>query len=207
MLGYTHVRGLFLFGGLVMGLGSFPCHAVAQGAPRALEGPQFGIGYIASAPDLMGGIGGYVVVPTLGGIGIYLDAKFDLQNPSSSEEFESSLTAEQVPHEVVGANFIESESSYRSFNVAVVRPLNSFLMVYLGGGLAQRTRYNEYEDPSKTLGRGGIFWVEFPSEAENRMNMMIGMMMRVGPRITSHFGFETQPRGITVGISLRLPSW
>jgi len=207
MLGYTNLRGLFLFVYLSVGLGFLPFRTEAQGTPRELDRTQFGIGYIANAPDLMAGIGGYVVVPKLGGIGIYVDAKYDLQNPSDTQEFEPGLTVDQVENEVDGATFLESESSYQSFNVAVVRPLNPFLMVYFGGGLAQRTRYSEYEDRSGTLGRGGVFWVEDPSQEENRLNMMIGFMMRMGPRITSQFGFETQPRGITTGVSLRLPSW
>lgn len=81
-------------------------------------------------------------------------------------------------------------------------------MVYGGGGIAQRTRFNEYEVPGDvSLGRGGLLWVEDPSQEESRVNLMLGLMMRVSSRITSHFGFETQPRGITAGMSLRIPSW
>lgn len=207
MRGIMRLRGLVAPLGFILVLGSFPSRAETQEEPGELDHTHFGIGYIANAPDLMSGVGAYFVIPKLGGIGLYVDAKFDVKNPSDSPEFDSSLTADDVPNEVEGASYIESESSYRSFNVAVVRPVSPFLMVYAGGGLAHRTRYAEYEDPRQTHGRGGVFWVESPSEEEDRVNLMIGMMMRVGPRITSHFGFETQPRGITAGLSLRLPSW
>ncbi len=209
MRGFANARILCtaLLVGLLWSVGSSDLEAQSRSGPRELDAPQFGIGFIANAPDMMTGGGAYVVLPKWGGIGIFVDAKFDYQNPSDSEEFEPGLTADRVPFEVDGANFIEHESSYRSFNVGLIRPINPFLMVYGGAGLAKRTRYSEYEEPSREYGRGGIFWVEAPSEAEDRLNMMIGLMMRMGPRITSHFGFETQPRGITVGFSLRLPSW
>lgn len=193
--------------GMVVGLGCLPAGGRAQNRPGPLEGPHFGIGYIANAPELMGGIGGYFIVPKFGGIGLYMDAKIDLKNPSDTEEFEADWTPERVADEVTGANYLEHESSYSSVNLAVIRPLNPFLMVYGGGGLVRRTRYMEYEDPNRTLGRGGVFWVESPTEEETRVNLMLGMMMRVSSRITSHFGFETQPRGITAGLTLRFPSW
>lgn len=194
---------------VVTGLGIWVPTADAQSRPRVreLDGLQFGIGYIANAPDMVTGGGAYVIFPKWGGIGIYVDAKFDPENPSDSEEFEPGLTAVQAQNEVPGARFVEHESSYRSFNVALVRPVSPYLMIYGGGGLAYRTEYQEYEEPSKNYGRGGIFWVEAPSRDETRFNIMLGIMMRMSSRLTSHFGFETQPRGITAGLSFRLPSW
>jgi len=207
MRGYKHVRRLLALSAVAGSIGLLPSVADAQEGPRELDRPQFGIGYIANAPDLMSGVGVYAVLPKFGGIGLYVDAKFDLGNPSDNMEFEPSLTDEDIENQVDGANYVESESSYRSYNVALVRPVNSFLMVYIGGGIAHRTQYAEYQDPGKTVGVGGVVWVESPSEEENRTNLMVGIMMRMGPRITSHFGFETQPRGVTAGLSLRLPSW
>jgi hypothetical protein len=206
---FYHRKALIFLLGLGVGL-SMPfsgLEAQSRSRPRELDRTQFGIGYVANAPDVIVGGMAYVVVPKWGGIGLFVDAKFDSDNPSDLEEYEPDLTAEQVPNEVVGANFLEFESSYHSFNVGVVRPLSPFLMVYAGGGPAFRTRYVQYTDPQKNYGRGGVFWVEDPRQDETRMNLMLGLMMRVGSRITSQFGFETQPRGVTVGLSLRLPSW
>jgi hypothetical protein len=36
---------------------------------------------------------------------------------------------------------------------------------------------------------------------------MLGVFFRLTSLISSQFGFETQPRGITAGASLRLPRW
>jgi hypothetical protein len=186
---------------------ALPHSARGQETLRELDRTQFGIGYIANAPDQLGGVGGYFVLPKWGGIGLYLDYKWDLSSPADSEDFEGGLTAEDVPFEVPAAEFLERKSSYRGFNVALVRPVSTFLMVYGGAGIAEQTRFQSFQDPSGNLGRAGIFWVESPSTSENRVNILLGLMMRMGSRITSHFGFETQPSGVTAGVSLRFPKW
>ena len=209
MRGLIPIRMLLLFlgFGLFAGLTSNPLHAQERSRIRELDRTQFGIGFVANAPDEMTGLGGYVVFPKWGGLGVYVDAKFDYENPSGLEEFEAGLTPAQVQADWEGATVLEYQSSYRGFNVALIKAINPYLMAYAGGGVAQRTRYWEFEESSWTLGKGGIFWVEAPSEKETRMNMMIGVMMRMSSRISSQFGLETQPRGITAGINLRFPSW
>ena len=44
----------------------------------------------------MAGGGAYLVTRYLGGIGVYLDAKFDIEDPSGDRDFESGLTADEV---------------------------------------------------------------------------------------------------------------
>jgi hypothetical protein len=187
--------------------GFVPQATSAQQTLRELDRTQFGIGYVANAPDELGGVGGYVVFPKWGGIGLYVDYKWDLSNPADSEEFVGTLTAEEVPFEVPSAHYLERTSSSRGFNVALVRPVSSFLMLYGGAGLKRRTRFESFQDPTGTMGRLGVFWVESTAGTENRMNVLFGLMMRVGPSVTSHFGIETEPRGITAGVSLRFPRW
>lgn len=207
MRGFTRLGFCFVVLSLGLGLGGIFQGLLAQETIRELDRTQFGIGYMANAPDQMAGGGGYVLFQKWGGIGLYVDYKWDISSPANDEGFEKDLTAEEVPYEVAGANFLERKSSYKSLNFALVRPISPFLMVYGGAGLARRTRYHSYEDPSTNLGRGGIFWVESITESGDFPNFLIGLMMRVGPSITSHFGFETQPRGATVGLSFRLPRW
>lgn len=209
MRAVTHTKVLALVLGVGVGLGlSFSSlDAQSRSNPRELDRTQFGIGFQGNAPDVVAGGVAYVIFPKAGGIGFFVDAKFDLEDPTDSPEYEPGLTVERVEHEIVGAEPFEKESSYRSFNVGVVRPLNPFLMVFAGGGPSFKKKYIEYKGGAGNYGRGGVFWAEDLQQRETRMNIMLGLMMRVGPRITSHFGFETQPRGVTVGLSLRLPSW
>jgi len=204
----TFCRGLLWSLALLGLMVSFTTPAGAQAVRSPLDQPHFAIGYAANAPDIMAGVGAYYVSSFLGGIGLYVDAKFDLENPSDDKDtFESGLTAEDVVNspDLVGADFIQDEKSYRSFNVAVVRPVSPYLAVYAGGGLVQVTEYHLFEDPDSDLGQGGVFWVEAPEFDETRANFMMGAFLRMSSFLSTQIGFETEPRGFTVGASLRLP--
>jgi hypothetical protein len=109
---------------------------------------------------------------------------------------------------MVGSKFLGSESSWKSFNVAVMRSLTPSLVGYAGGGMAKRTLYDLYNiDSQSPVGVSGVVWAENPDAAETRVNLMVGVLMRLTGRVSAHFGYETQPHGVTVGVSLRIPRW
>jgi hypothetical protein len=66
-------------------------------------------------------------------------------------------------------------------------------------------RFRQYKDPSELVGRAGFFWVEGPDEAQNLTNLLVGIFMRISPRLSLQSGFESRPKGITVGGSLSFP--
>jgi hypothetical protein len=200
MLGAAMVALLL---GISTGSGQPPLGA--QSLPRELSRTQFGIGYVANAPNMLGGGNAYVLFPVLGGIGLYVDAKFDLDNPSDDIAFRSDVTDDEIGSQIPGAEYIKKEFSWKSFNVGVVRPLTPFLMVYGGAGPSRATVYHLYQTIEADIGRA--LWVEAPDLEETRVNLMLGMFLRLTSLISSQFGFETQPRGITAGASLRLPRW
>ena len=169
---------------------------------------HFGIGFVANAPNQMVGAGGYVLLPLLGGIGLYVDWKGDIESPADDRAFDKGLTAAEVVADprYAGTNYVTRETSWRrSFNVALVRPLNPFLMVYGGAGYAQGELYALYDVPQGNIGRA--LWVRDPEGDEDRVNMMFGFILRMLPMISTQIGIETQPRGVTAGMSLRLPPW
>ncbi len=179
----------------------------AQDRSEWMTRTHFGFGFTGNAPDAILGGSAYVVLPRFGGIGLYVDAKFDLENPTDERGYDPDVTVEEVEG-VHGGDYVKSEASWRSFNVAIVRPVSSFLMVYGGGGAAFRTEYGLF-NVSQTggVGVGGLVWAEDPRQEETRVNLMAGLIMRLTSRVSTHFGFETQPRGLTIGASLRLPPW
>jgi hypothetical protein len=180
---------------------SIPTPGSSQEAPAR----RFGIGYVANAPDVLGGVGGYVVLPVLGGLGLYVDAKFDLDSPARDDTFISTLTDREAEEQVAGAEFVDDQDSWQSFNVALLRPVTPALMLYAGAGYATRTRYREYRDPAGELGRLGFFTVEAPADEWITMNPLFGGFLRISQWLDFQFGLETRPRGFTVGGSLRLP--
>jgi hypothetical protein len=169
------------------------------------DGVRFGVGYVADAPELLGGGAAYIILPALGGVGLYVDAKFDLNSPTGESTFVESLTAREVEGQVSGAAYRDSQDSWRGLNIAVIRPMNESLMLYVGLGSARRSVYKEYRDPSGELGLLGILTVEDPEEEETKLNGMAGAFLRLSPLISVQTGFESTPAGFTVGASFRLP--
>lgn len=180
---------------------ALPVAAQGRSEPVPL---RFGVGYVANAPEMMAGGAGYVILPVLGGVGLYVDAKFDLSSPEDEDNFDPGLTAQDVDDEL-GDEFIDNASSWRSFNAAVVRPLTPSLMMYAGAGYVQETAYREYHDDTGTRGLAGYYWVESPDEDATRVNVLIGMFLRLTPWVNAQFGVESAPRGATVGASITLP--
>jgi len=165
------------------------------------------VGYVVNAPDMTLGGSAHVILPTAGGIGLYVDMKFD-QSPTTEERgYDPNFTSLEVAG-LEGSDYVETDESWEGFNVALIRPLNPTLWVYAGAGVAKVTRYDLYNvDPEVEVGIGGVAWVENPATAETRTNFMVGIMMRLSSLLSAQFGYETQPDGVTVGVSLRLPRW
>lgn len=198
----TRTRALTVLLGL---LAAAPFPTRAQTTTSGMERPHFGIGYAANAPNVMAGGGLYRVTSLWGGLGFYIDAKFDVEDPSGQDEFESGLTAGDVLDQVEGARFVKRESSYKSFNAALMKPVSPYLILYAGGGVVQRTRYHLYQAPDSDLGVAGIFWVRAPLEDDTQGNFMVGAFMRVSSFLSTQVGIETEPKGFTIGVSIRLP--
>lgn len=199
----VHLCGLSVVGALPFS----PSGAGGQEVDQA----RFGIGFVANAPRQMVGGGGYVVLPVLGGLGLYVDGKVDIDSPAKDRAFVEGLTSEEVEQDpdYSGTRFLKREMSwYRSFNAALVRPLNRFLMVYGGAGYSQGEQYALYDIPTGEVGEiGRAMWVRDPRGDKNRVNVLFGAMFRLSSLVSTHFGFETEPGGVTVGVSLRIPRW
>ena len=184
--------------------------AAQRYAPPPLAEPHFGIGYVANLPDVQVGGAAYVLLPTWGGIGLYVDAKFATGGPTKETAYDPNVTAEQVENEV-GGIFIKDEKSWWSVNAALLRPLSPYFTLYAGGGVAHSTTYRLYDGIDRVefpnIGFGGVVWAEDPRDAAYQANFMVGMITRLSSRLSAHFGYETQPSGVTAGVSLRIPRW
>ncbi len=191
-----------LYGALVFACAGSMVLASASSAQSAgaLDRPLFGVGYAANAPEMLLGGGGYVVFPAFGGLGLYLDAKFDASSPSRDDTYEPGLTAEDVENEL-GDEYRDTEGSWRSINAAIIRPVTPTLMLYAGGGYATESVYRQYVDRTGSRGVGGIYRVRSPAEDESTVNLMAGMFLRLSRRLNAHFGAESAPRGFAVGMS------
>lgn len=159
---------------------------------------------MVNAPSQYLGFSGQVASNYLGGIGIYLDAKWDIDSPRDDAAFIDSLTAAEVDNEI-GDEPLRDDDSWSSYNLAFVRSLTPELIAYAGVGLAQRTAFREYRDESGQRGIGGIYVVENSEQSGSELNLMGGAFFRIQRRLFVQFGLESKPGGVTVGLTYLLP--
>jgi hypothetical protein len=169
----------------------------------------FGVGYVADAPSMMAGVNGYVLFPALHGFGLYVDTKWDVDSPRKDPAFEP-ITAEQVQeqnpfNDTIIAIPNGQQNSWRSVNVAVVRPVTPALMLYVGGGYARRERFQQFTDSRKELGELGVFWAQLATQTETTVNVMFGAFLRMGRHLAFQTGFEHRPGGFSLGATLKFP--
>lgn len=165
---------------------------------------RIGVGYAANAPSSLLGGSVWGTAPVLGGLGLYVDAKFDASSPGGDPDFVADLTAQEVD-EQFGDRFVKDEDSWWSVNVALMRPLTRQLTVYVGGGMADRTAYRRYYDLDRELGTLGAYWVENPVASQQKVNFMAGAIFTLTGHLNFQFGGETAPGGVTVGLSMSFP--
>lgn len=205
----TLVAGVALAAPAVPVMAQMPPQTQTQPhAPPPLHSVQYGFGYIANLPDEEVGGAAYVILPRWGGVGLYVDAKFGVSGPSHYNGYDSSVNAAYIDNEV-GGEFIKSEGSWWSANAAFLKTLSPYFTVYAGGGVAHLTEYALYDliDTDTGIGFGGVAWVQDPRRDQYRTNFLVGMITRLTSRVSAHFGYETQPDGVTAGLTLRIPRW
>ncbi|HEU0014654.1 MAG TPA: hypothetical protein VFQ45_13295 [Longimicrobium sp.] len=187
-------------------LAALPAHAQRRGpTPGPLYQPHVAIGYVVNAPNMYVGVSGRVMTGFLGGLGLYVDAKFDTDSPRDEANFADSLTVAEVEDRIPGQQVFSDEAEWRSFNLALVRPVTTELMVYAGAGLAKKESYRQYFDVDRERGIEGFYWVEDEANTGDEVNFLAGAFFRLAPQISAQFGFETAPRGITVGVTYNIP--
>jgi len=185
---------------------------MAAGAPTAAAQTHgwstFGVGYVANAPSMMAGVNAYVLFPALGGFGLYADTKWDVDSPHKDPYF-LTMTAEQVQDQYTNAQILAipngQVNSWRSVNVAVIRPVTPALMLYVGGGWARRERFQQFRDSGGQLGQLGLFWAQQVTQTETTVNLMLGAFLRLGRHIAFQTGFEHRPGGFSLGATLKFP--
>lgn len=187
-------------------LGASPAWAqvgVPSRVPLQLQ-PRFGIGYVANVPNQFAGVTGHWISSRFGGLGVYLDAKFDLDSPEQKDWYVDSLTVADAD-ERLGDRVFSRDGSWTSVNVALMRPLTPQFTLYGGLGYSEGKEYVEYHDPQLRIHETGFYWVRDEATSGTKLNLLGGAMMQLTRTVAVHFGAESQPAGFTVGMSYLIP--
>lgn len=199
--------GVFL-PALVVGAILFCAGAAHAQQPGSAPEPNFsnstllGIGYSANAPELLWGGSVHLLRPA--GFGFFVDAKISGGSPSSRSNFMSDWTIEQALNEF-GDSYFGHEDHWLVVNAGLTRVITPSLALYAGAGYGRRRAFQEFSDPTFSRGEFGYYWVEDERFTSDQLNVLGGILLRGGRRITFQFGAEAQPKGMTVGIHYALP--
>lgn len=187
-------------------LGAAPAAAqIGVPASRAMSfEPRFGVGYVANMPNQFAGVSAHFISDFMGGLGVYVDAKFDVSSPEDEEGYEPDLTAAEVEDQFADQLF-HTEGSWRSVNVAIMRPLAPQFVVYAGAGIADGKQYGEYIDTEGERGVEGFYWVRDEEASGTEVNFLGGAMFQLTRNVAFQVGLESQPRGFSVGASYLVP--
>lgn len=166
--------------------------------------PRFGVGYVANMPNQFAGVSAHFVSDFMGGLGLYVDAKFDVSSPEDEEGYIADLTAAEVEDQFADQLF-HTEGSWRSVNVAIMRPLAPQFVVYAGAGVADGKQYHEYIDSEGNRGIEGFYWVRDEESSGTEVNLLGGAMFQLTRNVAFQVGIESQPRGFSVGASYLVP--
>ncbi|HEX2207787.1 MAG TPA: hypothetical protein VHG93_08890 [Longimicrobium sp.] len=166
--------------------------------------PRFGVGYVANMPNQFAGVSAHFLSDMFGGVGLYVDAKFDVESPEDDDGFEPSLTAREVEDER-GDQLFHEDGSWRSFNVALMKAIAPQFVVYAGAGLADGKHYAQYIDAEGELGLEGFYWVRDEEKSGSEINVLGGAFFQLTRSIAFQVGAESKPGGFTVGVSYLVP--
>lgn len=170
--------------------------------PAPATAQQIGIGYVANAPDQLIGGGAYAVLPFLGGAGVYVDYKADVLSPAREDNYLDDFTADDAREE--GDLLFADRDSWSAWNLALVWAVTEDVLLYGGGGQANRTVYGEFSSNDPDRGTAGWYWVEDDGASTTEVNVLGGAIVRLMGPIRVHLGLESAPVGMTVGLSYLL---
>lgn len=186
-----------------------PAHADGQ----PLQGPRrdfsthmrTGIGWAAVMPDVMAGIGAWHLFGS-SPFGAFADAKVSYPDLTKDDEY---CPVPISPCTVAGVRatrpeiWLQDRDQFAILNVGVLinaAPEVSFLA---GAGLVRRARYTEFAsialDPDEFVTHSGAYWVPEDPRTVSEVQAVVGMLMRLGNFVVLRFGYETAPRGMSVG--------
>jgi hypothetical protein len=179
--------------------------AQAQVAGRAdfSNARYYTLGYVVNAPQVLIGGGATLLNPT--GIGFFANVRVSNDSPGGRSNFMPGVTVDQALNEF-GDFFYKDESRWLVLSGGLTRVISPELAVYAGAGLARREYYREFEDPARERGELGYYWIEDTEISGDYLNLLGGLFFRAGRNLVMQFGVDSEPRGMTIGVHISLPS-
>lgn len=190
---------------VALALCSASLHAQRQPRPSI---PTFknvthvGVGWVANVPNTYLGFSTLGLFPGIvGGAGLYADVKLTTSSPGDEPGYLPNVTPQDAEL-TYGDLLFDEQSDWLTVDLALVYAVSPELAVYGGAGYARRTHFRQYFDDSETRGEFGFYWVSDADRSGTRVNALGGVMIRLTRFTAFQVGGETQPPGVTLGLTL-----
>jgi len=119
-------------------------------------------------------------------LGIWRDTYESISVPEAVYEFGDSL--------------INSARTYKTVDAGLQARLSHRTTAYLGLGVTETRHLYQFLDDFRILGRNGQYWVEH--EVDYGINVNGGVYLRVAGPLYGQIGFNTNPRGLDLGVAI-----
>jgi hypothetical protein len=180
-----------------------PAQAQTAGRVDFSNARYYTLGYVVNAPQVMFGGGATLLNPT--GIGFFANVRVSGDSPGGRSNFMPGVTLDQALNEF-GDFFFKDDNNWLVVSGGLTRVISPELAIYAGAGLARREYYREFEDPSGARGELGYYWIEDTGLSGDYLNLLGGLFFRAGRSLVMQFGVDSEPRGMTIGVHIGLPS-
>jgi hypothetical protein len=183
-------------------------HAAAQTAERRdfHSGMAWGIGYSGTIPEAYFGAGGWHLLRG-GRFGVFADGKVTLPTLTAHDNYcPPALQECSIVWVQQNRNDFElrDENEWLIFNVGGIYAFYPEFALVLGAGMARLRGVREYvdpdDDPDIRITAEGNYFVPHFAEPSWTAQAVVGLLMRAGNRLSFSFGYETAPRGMTIGV-------
>jgi hypothetical protein len=189
-------------------LGACAVNVAGQAAPprNFHSGMSWGIGYSGTIPEAYFGAGGWHLVRG-SRFGVFADGKVTLPSLTGHNNYcPPALQECTIAWVQQNRNDFDlrDENEWLIFNVGGLYAFYPEFALMLGGGMARLRGIREFVDPEEDaairITEEGNYFVPHFAEPSWTAQLTAGLLMRAGNRIAFSFGYETAPRGMTVGV-------
>ena len=156
-------------------------------------------GYVGNLPNAP--IGVYFALISLKKTGVFLEIKSNGQFISEEDpDFYSDISDRQASY-VWGDRKIDGRESKDVLNFGITYGLDINIAVYAGLGFTFNSKFQQYQDPTGSLGTYGNYWV-LKEEKSTLTNICAGIIL-LGDGIAIPIGFDSKIAGISVGVCFK----
>ncbi|TVP58729.1 MAG: hypothetical protein EA351_03025 [Gemmatimonadales bacterium] len=188
-----------------------PAEAQVSAERDLSSGMRTGVGYAASAPDMLLGASVFHLFSD-GGFGAVIDFKMGHEtikgDPAYIDEWTTAWVMENRPNDTPLRSGPERNTRHDEWmvvNLGVIRPLTGDFAVILGAGAGNRSAIDEFDTAEVGVTPTQWYYVTNEEASGWELNLHGSAVIKAGQNVLLRFGYDRGPRMISFGGYWALP--